>query len=87
MALIAAQEAERSPAVAPHFCYRGVNAFLVTQLTPLGRAPLYPLVIIGVGFAKPFPISFELLWGQQSLKDAVAHFDIAIHLHALCIET
>lgn len=87
VALIAAQEAERSPAVAPHFCYGGVNAFLVTHLTPLGRAPLDPLVIIGVRFAKPFPIRFELLRGQQSLEDAVAYFDIAINLHALCVET
>jgi hypothetical protein len=87
VAFVSAHEAERPTTVTPHFGYRGVNAFLVTQLTALSRTPLDPLVVVGVGFAKPFPISFELLWWQQSLKDAVAYFDIAIHLHALCIET
>lgn len=87
VALVATQKAERSTTVTPHFGYRGVNAFLVTQLASLSRTPLNSLVIVGVGFAKPFPISFKLFRRKKSLKDAVAYFHIAICLHALCVDT
>ena len=84
MRLQTTKKAKWSSAFAFNIRRNWVNVFLITKLTTFNWTPFNALVVVGVRFAKPFPVALKhlRLGSQKTFEDTVAYFHVAASLHA-----